>query len=595
LKLIVPYIGELLDLDARMVRLAEFLGIPCETLALATATEPAEFLRRSVQDQWSCFVLNPQVMKEWVGPEGIPADLVSFLLSCFSHLLVHGLRVDPFDSAMVAALSQGRLPSVDPVEKEPADYEISKDSTDICEVFSGLSLGPVNPDNDHVFSTRAASDPAVRQLISICGRPFMAAVKLPATEVLFVASEDVVDLNAEVGDAPLAEYFSRFVPHAMALRYAAGDECWRPREHHASIVVDDPLLRKDYGFLNFETLLRLTKQHNFHTTIAFIPHNFRRSSPRITRMFRENASRLGICFHGNDHTDAEFASTDRALLDTFLQVAERRMNIHQKTTGLTCDRVMVFPQGNFSVEAMKVLKSHNFDAAVNTVPHPAQQSVRLTIGELAQPAVLRHGGFPLFIRKPIRQTRSHDIAFNLFFGRPVLIVEHHEVFQHPELLVEMAATINRVAPGIHWANLASAVTNSILTRRALDGTCYVRAYSGTVRISNDSGSVRHFSIEWPNSCNAASVVERVLMDGVPCNGFEVDDAGLRLEVELPPGISRTLSLAHRKADGIDRSLGVRWKAHAFIRRRLSELRDNYLSKNPNLLTAAKTLQRQFLK
>ena len=114
----------------------------------------------------------------------------------------------------------------------------------------------------------------------------------------------------------------------MALRYAAGDECWRPRERHASIIVDDPLLRKEYGFLNFETLLRLTKQHNFHTTIAFIPHNFRRSSPRITRMFRENASRLAICFHGNDHTGGEFASTDTALLNTLLRVAEDRIDLH---------------------------------------------------------------------------------------------------------------------------------------------------------------------------------------------------------------------------------------------------------------------------
>ena len=161
-------------------------------------------------------------------------------------------------------------------------------------------------------------------------------------------------------------------------------------------------------------------------------------------MFQENAARLSICFHGNDHTEGEFASTDMAFLNTSLRIAEDRMNLLQQITGLHCDRVMVFPQGNFSVEAMKILKSHNFYAAVNTVPHPAAQPVRLTIGELAQPAVLRYGAFPLFIRKPIRQTQSHDIAFNLFFGRPVLIVEHHDIFQRPESLVEIAARINSV-------------------------------------------------------------------------------------------------------------------------------------------------------
>jgi len=311
-------------------------------------------------------------------------------------------------------------------------------------------------------------------------------------------------------------------------------------------------------------------------------------------MFKENAARLAICFHGNDHTEAEFASTDLALLKTLLQVAEDRMNLHHQMTGLPCDRVMVFPQGNFSIEAMAVLKSHNFYAAVNTVPHPAEQPFRLTIAELAQPAVLRYGGFPLFIRKPIRQTHSHDIAFNLFFGRPVLIVEHHDIFQHPEVLVEIATRINCVAPGIHWSNLANVVSHSVLRRRTPDGTYHVRAYSNTIGISNDSGAIRRFSIEWGNSCDAASI-EQVLMDGTPCRGFEVDDAGLRLLVELAPGSSHTFSLAHHNAHVTVGSLGFGWNARAFLRRRLSEFRDNYLSKNQDILTVAKVLQRHFLK
>jgi hypothetical protein len=598
LRLVVPYVGELRPLDARMLELARFLGLESETLPLTKVSDPVGYLKDVVPDRCSCFVVNPQAMKEWMGPETFPGGLVAFLLSRFSHLLVHGLGVDPFDSAMVAALSQGRLQSVDPIENKSANYEVSKDSRDICEAFSGLSFGPVNPANDHVFSTRA-SDPAVRHLISIAGRPFMAAVKPDSTgaaapEVLFIASEDVVDLNEEVGGAPLAEYFSRFLPHAMALRYVACDECWRPDQHHASIIVDDPLLRKDYGFLNFDTLLRLTKRHNFHTTIAFIPHNFRRSSPRITRMFRENASRLSICFHGNDHTGAEFASTDTALLNTLLQVAERRMNLHQKTTSLPCDRVMVFPQGNFSLTAMKVLKSNNFDAGVNTVPHPVEQPVRLTIGELAQPAVLRYGGFPLFIRKPIGQTQTYDIAFNLFFGRPVLIVEHHEIFQHPESLIEVVARINAVAPEIHWSNLATVVSNSILARRESDGSFRVRAYSGTVQVSNGSPSIRRYSVDWAGSCDGASI-ERVTMDGAVGGGFEIDDAGPRLSIELTPGSSRRFSLVHRNNHAAVGSLGLRWNAQAFLRRRLSEIRDNYLSKSQPVLAAAKILQRRFLK
>lgn len=591
MKLVVPYIGELWDLDTRLVRLAEFLGIPCETLALANVADRAMFLEKSLSDQCTCFVVNPRVMKEWIGSDGIPADLVAFLLSRFPKILVHGLRVEGFDTEMVAALSRGRLKSVEPIDEEHLCYTIARDSKHVCEAFAGISFGPVNRRNDHVFNT---DDSAVEQLISIGSRPFMATVRLEETEILFLASEDVVDLSAAIGDAPLAEYFSQFVPHAMALRYAAGDECWRPSSAHASITIDDPLLKKRYGFLNFESLLGLANRYNFHIAIAFIPHNFRRNSPLITRMFQENEERLSICFHGNDHTGGEFASTNRALLNTLLRVAEDRMNLHQQMTGLPCDRVMVFPQGNFSIEAMSVVKSHNFYAAVNRAPHPPEQPVRLTIGELAQPAVLRYGGFPLFIRKPIRQIQSQDVAFDLFFGRPVLIGEHHDIFQNPEILVEIATKINSLASEIHWTKLATLVSNSILTRRTPDGTHHVRAYSGTIRISNDSGSIRRYSIEWGDSWDGASI-EQVLMDGTSYFGFAINDAGLQLEVELAPGSSRTFSLVHRKAHANTRNLGLVWNAQAFLRRRLSELRDNYLSKNQRLLTAARALQRRFLR
>ena len=97
------------------------------------------FWKRQCSDQCSCFVVNPQVMKEWVGTDGIPADLVAFLLSRFPHLLVHGLRVDAFDSEMVAALSRGKLQSVDAIDGECPAYVIAKDSKDICgSVFGTL-------------------------------------------------------------------------------------------------------------------------------------------------------------------------------------------------------------------------------------------------------------------------------------------------------------------------------------------------------------------------------------------------------------------------------------------------------------------------
>ena len=377
------------------------------------------------------------------------------------------------------------------------------------------------------------------------------------------------------------------MPHAMALRHVFLDDCWGPHQHHASIIIDDPLLRRNYGFLNFEYLLALAKQHDFHAAVAFIPYNFRRNSSRITRLFRENAKWLSICFHGNDHLGAEFASLDPTLLNTMVRVAEKRMNSHREMNDLSCDRVMVFPQGNFSIEAMEVLKSNNFYAAVNTVPYPTQQQVHLTIAELAQPAVLRYGGFPLFLRHPLKGTESHDIAFKLFFGRPILIVMHHDDFRHPELLTEMVSRINSIEPEIRWSNLASVVSNSVLRRKLPNGRYAVRAYSGSIRVENNSSSAEHFSIEWTHPGNQLSVGQ-VLKGGAPCQNVQIDDAGIRLSVEIAAGTSDIVTVVYQNCYAMLRKFGFKRNIKAFLRRRLSEVRDNYLSKSPRSLVIAKT-------
>jgi hypothetical protein len=130
--LVVPFTGALLAEDARLIRLAEFLGISCQALALPPDIyQPAEFLESAVPESNSCVVVNPRVMRTWVGVTIFPNDLASCLTSRFSHLIVHGLRPEPFDASVVASLSQGRIQSVEPAG-EVGRYEIDRNSKDIC-------------------------------------------------------------------------------------------------------------------------------------------------------------------------------------------------------------------------------------------------------------------------------------------------------------------------------------------------------------------------------------------------------------------------------------------------------------------------------
>jgi hypothetical protein len=592
-KLVVPYFDRLSPVDARLMQLAEFLGIACESLPLDGSTEN---LRANLQPAESgcCLVVNPAVIEQGAKDQTSLSELAASLVSRFPYLLIHAAQPTPFHASVISAFSGGSLKSVEAIDSG-LDYQVSsdaKDSRDFCEAFAGLRFGPANAAVDRVFFPATGNFPG-RKLISIGDGILLAAVPRGAAELVFVGGAEVADLDVEVGDAPVAEYFSQLLSHAMALRHIFGDTTWRPSEPHASVIIDDPLLRPNYGFLNFEHLLGLMNQHNFHTTVAFIPYNFRRNSRRVIKMFRENTDRFSLCFHGNDHTGAEFAATDTALLNTMLQIAEQRMDQHKKITGLECDRVMVFPQGNFSSEAMAVLKARNFDAAVNTTSHPRHDPARLTLGEIAQPAVLRYGSFPLFLRKDSVHTQHEDIAFNLFFGKPTLIVEHHDVFQNPERLVDAASRINAVAPAIRWCGLDRAVSQSFLRRRVTDDASAVRAYSRTVKISNDSNPISRYEIEW-NDIGPAASVDQILRDGQPCEFTASDEGSIRLSTELAPHTAATFSVLYWNPHAALEGLGFQRKTWAFVRRRLSEVRDNYVSKSPPMMAAARMLRRRFV-
>ena len=594
MKLVVPYSGELNPADARLVRLTESLGGQCELLGVEKGdTLSPDFIEKHVADKNSCFVVNPAAIRECLQSESFPLGLASYLTSQFSFVLIHNLSLDPFAAGAISTFSQGSLHSLQPIEGAGLSYEISSGHKEVCGAFSGLTFGPVNQTTDRVFAANRDSA-MVRTHVAIGGQPFFASIQRERAEVFFLAGANVADLSADVGAQPLAEYFSQLMPAAMFIRYAFRERCWHTNQHHATLVIDDPLLRKDYGFLNYERLLALMDEYNFHTSIAFIPFNYRRNSPGIARLFRERPDRLSICFHGNDHTAAEFASKDSGLLNAMLTVAEERMDVHQKETGIQCDHVMVFPQGNFSRDAMAVLKAHNFSAAVNSGPYPRGENSGLSLLEFMEPAVLKYGGFPLFLRKYPPEIALQDIAFNLFFGKPVLIVEHHEIFKDPESLTQLVSRINTLAPEIRWSNLQAAVENSYLRRWTKDGTLEIRAYANAGKIENISKNIVRCSVEWPG--HSEIPVEKVLLDGTPWHDTQTDDKGIRLSFDVSPGGSREFSVVYQNNFGLsDANRRVPWKAKAFFRRRLSELRDNHLSKSPGLLSVAKALQRTLLK
>jgi hypothetical protein len=586
MKLILPFAGELTPASSHLLHIAESQGIDCLPVMGPSAGPGAILAGCGVPPEESaCLAVCPAVIRAWSDCGEFSPGLVCRLAARFPFILVHDLDTDVFSCKIVNAFSGGRFDSVRTIAKVGASYEVA--SEEMCGAFSGLKFGPANVE-DRVLVAGRAETPA-KSIISSGGQTLLAILSLNTAKVFLLGGAPTADIESNVAGLKLSEYFSGLLPVLMVLRHLFGQACWLPaRAPHATLIVDDPPLWERYGFLKYEHLLHLMDQFHFHTTVAFIPYYWRSGCSHTVRLFRERPDRFSLCFHGNDHTGGEFRATDSGTLTYLVRMAESRMQAHLDLTGIPCDRVMVFPQGDFSRTAMQVLGERDFVAAVNTGYAPAGEDSPLPVKEVIQPAVLSFRGIPLFLRKYSGTLLREDVAASVFFGRPILIVEHHDAFRQPSGVLDAVSMINRMVPTVEWRSLRTSLENACLMRRTDNGTVWLRPYARTGRIQNPGAEPLRCVAEWP--C-AQGFVGSPFLDGAPAADAVVDTAAIRVPFEIAPGVSCVVAL-HRLSGEWDteplapQPISQRTKVH--LRRWFSEVRDNQLSNRPWVLSLVKS-------
>jgi hypothetical protein len=344
----------------------------------------------------------------------------------------------------------------------------------------------------------------------------------------------------------------------MILRGALTNRVWHNSNPRACFIIDDPLLRNErYGFLEYRRLLESMRRRNFSMSIAFIPWNYRRSRADVTTLLSSGNEALGLCVHGCDHTRGEFAVRDDSWLRAKAQQALERMEIHRRVFGVPFDDVMVFPQGLFSAEALTALKASGYLAAVNSDVFPSTEPASLRLRELLDVAITRYDGFPLFGRRYPRDLA--EFAFDLFVGKPALIVEHHQYFRNGYLALEsFVEQINKLDERIEWSTLGTICSRASLTRVLVDGDVKVRFYTSRFSLTNRDRVAHKYCLV--RQQQAAEPARAVTIEGRPWHAQREDgDSWFRLR--LNPGETADIRVSSDKAD----SNGPRWQDSPYLR------------------------------
>jgi hypothetical protein len=155
-------------------------------------------------------------------------------------------------------------------------------------------------------------------------------------------------------------------------------------------------------------------------------------------------------------------------------------------------------------------------------------------------------------------------------------------------LLDAVSRINSVDQNICWTNVGDATANSVWQRSATGDVREIQAYCRTVRVVNNEDAALRFAVEWSRP-DCGKDVEAVLSDEVPVALLHPNGDRLQVAVDLPPRAAQTLSLYYANKLPAASDFGLRRTVKAFVRRRLSEIRDNYVSRDPRVLAYARKL------
>jgi len=412
------------------------------------------------------------------------------------------------------SLMRDAKPSLEDAPTGHLPLQISNELADFAGPMAGLTLSvPLTSADGLLTGVPAVGDPMFTPIISAQDAPVFVNFQHHGASVFFCATSQVVDIDQPVsrGFYDVKDHFCSAVSLVMFIKFVFRDVAWRPQELSACLIIDDPLLKLNYGFCDFSKLRDLMKQNEFTTNIAFIPWNWRRTSAPAGKFFSDRSGLFSVSIHGCDHTAGEFASTSPEVLQGRAQLARSRMRSHETRTGIQHDLVMVFPQGAFSSGCPEILKRNGFMAAVNTEIAPTDsQNVRTRIRDVWDVAIMTYGDFPIFTRRyPFHGLEN--FAFDLLLGKPCLIVTHHDFFKDGGVaLVELIKKINSLNCPLEWQPLGQVVRTACRVRATGQDTEEVEMYGNELLVGNCSDRTIEVTIRKRKSQN--DLVSEILCD-----------------------------------------------------------------------------------
>ncbi len=410
------------------------------------------------------------------------------------------------------------------------------------------------------------------------GLPFLAGIDGENGPIFFTIAPELDMSPTNSPRINWKSYFLTLLPFMGFIEYSFGEWIWHNDIHLANLTIDDPRLIEPYGFLNYEQLVNNMKNAGFHTSIALIPWNFDRNQQKVIDLFKKNPNLLSIATHGNNHdhyefyTGAKFSSTQES--ERFaedISQATMRMNRFFELTGLTYDRVMVFPHNIGNEQSLAFLKENNFLATFNATNLPLVMEAPKDLFFKLK-TYYSFSGLPSVRRFGPEDLSSFDIASHLFLDNPIIYYSHHNYFQNGmDSFNWVPEKIRAIEPDLKWSSLGNIAKNLYLVRKTAPENYEVFAFSRQIILKNKLSKPVKFVVHYQSSENSNYSKK------YPPKLWNEEQVQTAV---LEAGEEREMTFWELKAPEFTADALSKGTFKIYVLRYLSEFRDTFMWKNP---------------
>jgi hypothetical protein len=405
--------------------------------------------------------------------------------------------------------------------------------------------------------------------------PLLVRTGPQAQEVFFVPRQKLLDPNWV--PAGVRDSFSSMAPFILFLSNAVADYGWHSPGHYANLTIDDAWLIQPYSYLDYKALLLEMEEHNFHTTVAFIPWNFDRSRPEVVALFQSHPDRFSVCIHGNNHAHREFGEYRTNHLTG--QIADikqgiARMERFSTLTGIPYDRFMVFPHAVAPEQTFAALKTYGFLATANASNVPLGEPIPRDPIFFLRPYTINYAGLLSFYRYPAAGSVLYlEVAIQAYLGNPILFYDHVSLFSSGVSAFNTDADfVNRTQPDTRWTSLGEIARHSYLLRNRTNGDVDVLMLSSEMKLENPADRERIFYIHRNDGPGLAGTLtaDRALIHL---------DSSTEASIVIPAHQSKLLRMTYPNDLNLAREEVKTRNLYIYSLRMISDARDLYVSKS----------------